>query len=86
MSTTEKPTRQDDFARLLRILHDAPPSGLSIAEIQVITAETGEKWSLWVVNDLLCGLGNTRVMHTKIRTRTGKVTKYALRPTEPQTR
>lgn len=79
MSGTDKPTRADDFSRLMGILRDAPPCGLSMEEIQK-TTEAGEKWSYRTINDLLVGLGS-RVKCEKIRTKQGKVAKYTMRST-----
>lgn len=72
------PTHQDDLERMLRILADAPAGGISIEEIQKVTAATGETWSFRTINGLLCDL-MSQVAHEKIRTRTGKVTKYSLK-------
>lgn len=74
------PSLRDDYSRLIMILAAAPHGGISLDEIQQATI-TGEKWSLRTINDLLCGLGNNMVAHEKIRTKSGKVTKYSLRST-----
>ena len=81
MSDSEKPTRQDDMITLIRILSDAPTGGLSIAEIQEKTKALCDTWSYRTINDLLCGLGSSKIQHEKVRTKTGKVTKYQLRST-----
>jgi hypothetical protein len=75
----DKPTRADGCERMLRILSDAPMEGLSLDEIQAITAGQGDKLSLRSINDILCDLmGQTQ--HEKVRTRNGsKVTKYRLK-------
>lgn len=81
MSTGSKPDHQDDLIRLIRILADGPMAGLSIEMIQGMTTATGETWSFRTINSLLCDLGNSRVKHEKIRTKSGKVTMYQLRST-----
>ena len=45
MSDAHKTSLADDYARLFRILDDAPPEGLSIDDIQRVTTATGETWS-----------------------------------------
>lgn len=71
-------TQQDDMARMLTILADAPLEGMSLDEIQAATM-TGEKWSLRTINDVLVSLGR-QVRNEKIRMKTGrKVIKYSLR-------
>lgn len=79
MSSPSQPTRADDCERVLRILSDAPSGGLSLDEIQAVTVATGEKWSLRTVNAVLCDLGN-QVGHEKTRIKSGKVTKFFIKP------
>ena len=79
MSSGAEPTRQDDCMRMRRILADAPAGGLSLSEIQAVTTQTGETWSLRTINDVLCDI-RSQVTHEKVRERgQGKVTKYHLK-------
>ena len=78
MSDAHKTSLADDYARLFRILDDAPPEGLSIDDIQRVTTATGETWSYRTINTLLCGLG-TRITHEKSRIRNVNATRYKLR-------
>ncbi|SIO37731.1 hypothetical protein SAMN05444166_4213 [Singulisphaera sp. GP187] len=73
-----KPTHQDDLARMLRILSDAPTEGMSIEEIQDLTATTDDPWSQRTINSLLCDLGR-QVSNEKVRSKSGKATKYSIR-------
>ena len=77
MKEEGKTTLADDYARLLGILADAPPEGLSIEDIQHVT-NSGETWSFRTINSLLCGLGS-RISHEKTRIKNVKATRYKLK-------
>jgi hypothetical protein len=53
----EANTLQDDCTRLVRILSDAPPEGMSYEEIQTVCVATGEPWSFRTITNTLVALG-----------------------------
>jgi hypothetical protein len=74
-----QPTRADDCERMLRILIEAPPEGLSLDEIQAVTEQQGEKLSLRTINIILVDLMG-QIRSEKVRGRRGqKVTKFNLK-------
>lgn len=68
----------DDCERILRILMDAPPGGLSLDEIIAVTSKSDDPWSSRTVNSLLCDL-SPQVACVKARVRNRKVSKYELK-------
>ncbi len=79
MSNPTHPTFADDCERLLRILIDAPETGITVDEIQAKTEGTDDLWSLRTVNGVLTELVlHKRAAFTKGRERGVKVTRYHL--------
>ena len=76
---SRQPTRAEDWERMLRILVEAPAGGLSLDEIQAVTARQGDKLSLRTINILLCDLMG-QIRHEKVRgPRGAKVTRFSLK-------
>lgn len=73
------PTHADDCERILRILMDAPPGGLSMEEILLATSQKGgEPWSFRTINGLLSDL-SSQVEHAKVRVKSKNVIKYSIK-------
>lgn len=73
-----KPSHADDCERLLRLLSDAPAGGLTMDEIQTVTAQSGEPWSLATINDVLCAI-RPQIAVEKVRQRGKKLTRYGIK-------